>query len=223
MIETVDEQAQHEIDAGLAGEEEKVDIVGRGANHGEFAIGLVGTGVTFWYLLVFVFVVAALVGLFGCVIIGWKAGAGISGTVPHSKSINYALSVLPMFILIGFITYHGGLTCALFRAARNWFGWFRWSCRSECFCYRGLCSGFWASLATAAVFSRVAIPHMLENGYDRRLAASIVAAEIFISFVDPPSAILVIYAIIVEEVGWNPDISRIYSRCCLNTKFMLHL
>lgn len=29
-IETVDEQAQHEIDAGLAGEEEKVDIVGRG-------------------------------------------------------------------------------------------------------------------------------------------------------------------------------------------------
>ena len=31
MIETVDEQAQHEIDAGLAGEEEKVDITGRGA------------------------------------------------------------------------------------------------------------------------------------------------------------------------------------------------
>ena len=28
-IETVDEQAQHEIDAGLAGEDEKVDIVGR--------------------------------------------------------------------------------------------------------------------------------------------------------------------------------------------------
>ena len=79
----------------------------------EFAIGLVGTGALL--LLVFagvrVFVVAALVGLFGCVaIIGWKAGAGISGTVPHSKSINYALSVLPMFILIGFIAYHGGLT-----------------------------------------------------------------------------------------------------------------
>ncbi len=30
IIETVDEQAQHEIDAGLAGETEKVDIVGRG-------------------------------------------------------------------------------------------------------------------------------------------------------------------------------------------------
>jgi len=34
-IETVDEQAQHEIDAGLAGEEEKVDLLNRdkeGAN-----------------------------------------------------------------------------------------------------------------------------------------------------------------------------------------------
>lgn len=30
-VETVDEQAQHEIDAGLAGEDEKVDIVGRNA------------------------------------------------------------------------------------------------------------------------------------------------------------------------------------------------
>jgi hypothetical protein len=29
LIETVDEQAQHEIDAGLAGEEEKVDLLHR--------------------------------------------------------------------------------------------------------------------------------------------------------------------------------------------------
>ena len=45
----------------------------------EFAIGLIGTSALL--LLVFagvrVFVVAALVGLLGCVaIIGWKAGAG---------------------------------------------------------------------------------------------------------------------------------------------------
>ena len=71
-----------------------------------------------------VYIVAALVGMFGVVaIIGWHSGAAISGTVPHSKSVNYALSVLPMFILIGFIAYHAGLTHALFRAARAWVGW----------------------------------------------------------------------------------------------------
>ena len=115
----------------------------------EFAIGLIGTSALL--ILVFagvrVFVVAAIVGLLGCVaIIGWKAGAGISGTVPHSKSINYALSVLPMFILIGFIAYHGGLTHALFRAARNWFG----CC--ECFCDSGVCCGVWCQYCNCCCF-----------------------------------------------------------------------
>ena len=65
-----------------------------------------------------------MVGLFGTVhIIGWDAGAGLIGTIPHSKAINYVLSVLPMFILIGFIAYHAGLTHALFNAARAWVGW----------------------------------------------------------------------------------------------------
>ena len=82
----------------------------------EFEIGLVGTGALL--LMVFagvrIYVVAAIVGVIGVVyIIGWNAGAGIGGTVRHSKSVNYALSVLPMFILIGFIAYHAGLTHAL--------------------------------------------------------------------------------------------------------------
>nr|MCS5607260.1 TRAP transporter large permease [Alphaproteobacteria bacterium] len=50
-----------------------------------------------------------------------------------------------------------------------------------------------------AVFSRVAIPHMLDAGYDRRLAAGVVAAGGTLASLIPPSAILVIYAIIVEE------------------------
>ena len=121
----------------------------------EFAIGLIGTSALL--ILVFagvrVFVVAAIVGLLGCVaIIGWKAGAGISGTVPHSKSINYALSVLPMFILIGFIAYHGGLTHALFRAARNWFGWVPGGLAvASVFATAGFAAVSGASTATAAV------------------------------------------------------------------------
>jgi tripartite ATP-independent transporter DctM subunit len=56
-----------------------------------------------------------------------------------------------------------------------------------------------ASTATAAVFSRVAIPEMLKNGYDTKLAAGVVAAGGTLASLIPPSAILVIYAIIVEE------------------------
>jgi len=169
----------------------------------EFAIGLIGTGALLVMVLagVRVYIVAALVGMLGvAAIIGWHSGAAISGTVPHSKSVNYALSVLPMFILIGFIAYHAGLTHALFRAARAWFGWVPGGLAvASVFATAGFAAVSGASTATAAVFSRVAIPHMLDNGYDPRLAAGVVAAGGTLASLIPPSAILVLYAIIVEE------------------------
>ena len=169
----------------------------------DFTIGLVYTG--FLLVMVFggvrVFAAAAMVGLFGTIhIIGWDAGAGLIGTIPHSKAINYVLSVLPMFILIGFIAYHAGLTHALFNAARAWVGWVPGGLAvASVFATAGFAAVSGASTATAAVFSRVAIPHMLEHGYDRRLAAGVVAAGGTLASLIPPSAILVIYAIIVEE------------------------
>ena len=148
-----------------------------------------------------VYAAAALTGLIGCVaILGWDAGAGIVGTIPHSKAVNYALSVLPMFILIGFVAYHAGLTHALFEAAKAWFGWVPGGLAvATVFATAGFAAVSGASTATAAVFTRVAIPHMLENGYDRRLAAGVVAAGGTLASLIPPSAILVVYALIVEQ------------------------
>ncbi len=169
----------------------------------ELAIGIYGT--IGMLLMVFVgvrvYAAAAIAGLFGCVaILGWDAGAGIVGTIPHSKAVNYALSVLPMFILIGFIAYHAGLTHALFFAARAWFGWVPGGLAvATVFATAGFAAVSGASTATAAVFSRVAIPHMLNNGYSPKLSAGVVAAGGTLASLIPPSAILVIYAIIVEQ------------------------
>src|SRR5690606_18147047 len=55
-----------------------------------------------------------------------------------------------------------------------------------------------ASTATAAVFSRVAIPEMLRAGYAKHLAAGAVAVGGTLAALIPPSALMVIYAIIVE-------------------------
>lgn len=169
----------------------------------EFQIGVLWTSglLVMVFLGVRVFAAAAIVGLLGTVhIIGWDAGAGIVGTVPHSKAVNYALSVLPMFILIGFIAYHAGLTHALFEAAKAWFGWVPGGLAvASVFATAGFAAVSGASTATAAVFSRVAIPTMLENNYSPKLAAGVVAAGGTLASLIPPSAILVIYAIIVEE------------------------
>lgn len=124
----------------------------------------------------------------------------LSGQVPHSKSTTYALSLIPTFILIGYLAYYAGLTKYLFEAAKRWVGWVPGGLGvATVFSTAGFAAVSGASVATSAVFARIAIPEMLEAGYDKRFAAGVVAAGGTLASLIPPSAILVIYAIIVEQ------------------------
>lgn len=167
-----------------------------------FTLGLVGC-VALLVLVVVgvrVYLAAALVGLLGCVaIIGWAPGAGLVGTIPHSKSVNYTLSVLPMFILIGYLAFYAGMTQSLFEAAKAWMGWMPGGLAiATVFAVAAFSAVSGASTAAAAVFARVAIPEMLKANYDKRLASGVVAAGGTLDALIPPSAIMVVYAIIVE-------------------------
>ncbi|MEM7742969.1 MAG: TRAP transporter large permease [Pseudomonadota bacterium] len=157
-----------------------------------FGMALLGVRVAF---------AAAIAGFIGMVeLIGFRPGASQVGSIPYAKTSLYALSVLPPFILIGFLAFHAGMTTKLFDAARKWIGWVPGGLAvATVFAQAGFAAVSGASTATAAVFSRVAIPEMLSNGYDKKLAAGVVAAGGTLATLIPPSAILVIYALIVEE------------------------
>ena len=157
---------------------------------------------------------AALAGLVGLVWIFWSkkgydagefgwaltVAAKTAGQVPHSKVSSQALSLIPTFILIGYLAYYAGLTRALFEAAKRWIAWVPGGLAvSTVFATAGFAAVSGASVATAAVFARIAIPEMLKIGYDKRFAAGVVAAGGTLASLIPPSAILVIYAIIVEQ------------------------
>ncbi len=157
---------------------------------------------------------AALTGLLGLIWIFWaKKGydpaqftwaltiaAKTAGQVPHSKVASQVLSLIPTFILIGYLAYYAGLTQALFDAAKKWVGWLPGGLAvSTVFATAGFAAVSGASVATSAVFARIAIPEMLKVGYDKRFAAGVVAAGGTLASLIPPSAILVIYAIIVEQ------------------------
>jgi len=157
---------------------------------------------------------AALAGVIGLVWIFWakKGYAGdqflwaltvavkTAGQVPHSKVASQALSLIPTFILIGYLAYYAGLTKALFEAAKRWVGWLPGGLGvSTVFATAGFAAVSGASVATSAVFARIAIPEMLKIGYDKRFAAGVVASAGTLASLIPPSAILVIYAIIVEQ------------------------
>ncbi len=157
---------------------------------------------------------AGLAGLIGLVWIFWnkydydpdRFGKALTiavktaGQVPHSKVSSQALSLIPTFILIGYLAYYAGLTKALFEAAKRWLAWVPGGLAvSTVFATAGFAAVSGASVATSAVFARIAIPEMLAIGYDKRFAAGVVAAGGTLASLIPPSAILVIYAIIVEQ------------------------
>ncbi|MEP4979278.1 TRAP transporter large permease [Ascidiaceihabitans sp.] len=124
----------------------------------------------------------------------------IAGQVPHSKVSAQVLSLIPVFIMIGYMAYHARLTTAVFEAAKRWIAWVPGGLAvSTVFATAGFAAVSGASVATAAVFARIAIPEMLKIGYNKQFAAGVVAAGGTLASLIPPSAILVIYAIIVEQ------------------------
>lgn len=133
----------------------------------------------------------------------WKSveiSVKVAGQVPHSKVSANTLSLIPTFILIGYLAYYAGLTRALFEAAKRWIAWVPGGLAvSTVFATAGFAAVSGASVATAAVFARIAIPEMLKIGYNKQFAAGVVAAGGTLASLIPPSAILVIYAIIVEQ------------------------
>lgn len=175
------------------------------------SIGLWVTGFMLFFVLIGVRVAfaAAMAGFLGLLWIfsakyGFDKGLLIAikmaGTIPHSKVSTLALSLIPTFILIGFLAYHAGLTRSLFEAAKRWVGWLPGGMGvATVFSTAGFAAVSGASVATSAVFARIAIPEMLKLGYDKRFAAGVVAAGGTLASLIPPSAILVIYAIIVEQ------------------------
>ena len=124
----------------------------------------------------------------------------VAGLTPHSKVSAHVLSLIPVFILIGYLAYYANLTSALFEAAKRWIAWVPGGLAvSTVFATAGFAAVSGASVATAAVFARIAIPEMLKIGYNKQFAAGVVAAGGTLASLIPPSAILVIYAIIVEQ------------------------
>ncbi|SDI33458.1 TRAP transporter large permease [Aliiruegeria lutimaris] len=179
-------------------------------------IGLIVTGLLLFLVVIGTRVAfaAAIAGVTGLVWIFWAkkgydpsqfmwaltVGAKTAGQVPHSKVASQALSLIPTFILIGYLAYYAGLTKALFTAAKRWVGWLPGGLGvATVFATAGFAAVSGASVATSAVFARIAIPEMLAVGYDKRFAAGVVAAAGTLASLIPPSAILVIYAIIVEQ------------------------
>jgi len=113
---------------------------------------------------------------------------------------SYNLTVIPLFILMGQISFHAGISTRLFNVAYKFIG--HWP-GGMAIATIGACTGFSAicgsTNATAATMAAVTLPEMRKYGYQDSLAAGVVAAGGSLGILIPPSVIFIIYGIMTEQ------------------------
>jgi C4-dicarboxylate transporter DctM subunit len=137
----------------------------------------------------------------GFVMIIWFVGLGpalgVVTEVTFSMCSMYALSVCPLFILMGYLIFHAGFGRDLFATAQKWLGRLPGGLAVAT---TGACAFFGASsgssLAAVALFGRVAAPEMEALGYDQGLTYGCVAASSTLAALIPPSIPMIVYAVL---------------------------
>lgn len=112
----------------------------------------------------------------------------------------YALSAVPLFLLMGHVAAKAGITQDIYRATRAWLGHLKGSvviATTVAAVAFAACSG--STTSSTAVFGRVAIPEMLSLKVNRKLAAGCVATVGTLAGMIPPSINLIVYGIIARE------------------------
>ena len=180
-----------------------------------FAMGIVGF-CGFWYVVTFNAAVTMV-------------GADIWGT--FSK---YGLTVVPLFIFLGYIAFNSGIAERLYNTAYKWFGHWRGGLAIATIgadeLFAAICG---SNTATAATMGTVALPQMKKYNYDKRLSSGTVVTGGTLGTVMPPSVVLIIIGLQTEQSiiklflgGILPAILlgilfvlTIYVLCRINPKF----
>jgi len=160
------------------------------------------------FLLVLVFAgvdLAVAMGILSFIGIWWieenfKIPLRLIGSSAYKAVMEYSLSVVPMFILMAmFATLSGaaddaydGLNILLAKVR----GGLAIATVLANAIFAAICG---VSIASAAVFSKVSLPQMERYGYDRRFALGTVAGSSILGMLIPPSILMVVYGVLVDE------------------------
>lgn len=167
----------------------------------------------------------AVVGFVGFAhLAGWQSALAILGSYPFDYSANYALSIIPLFILMGQFAYYSGMSRDMFYSAHQWRGHLPGGLGMATIAG---CAGFAAvsgsSLATSATMGTVALPEMLKYKYHHRLAAGSIAAGGTLGILIPPSTGFVVYGLITEQSIGKLFLAGILPGLLLTVLFMVSI
>jgi C4-dicarboxylate transporter, DctM subunit len=166
-------------------------------------IGLIGIAVL---LLLFVTGIELAIAM---LVIGFVGFGYVISFGPASNMVakdifdcfeSYTLTVVPLFVLMGQLSYNTGIASRLYDTAHRFLGHIRgglgMATVAGCTVFGAICG---SASATAATFAAVSVPEMDRFGYSRRFSAGLVAISGTLGIMIPPSVPMIIYGIITQQ------------------------
>ena len=182
-------------------------------------------------LILFVLLAASLPVAFSMAVVGFAGFATIVNTRAAASMItvdlyetfaSYSLTVIPLFVLMGQIAFHAGISRRLYDAAYHWLGHLPGglaiSTIGACTAFGAICG---SGPATAATMASVALPEMKRYNYSSTLSCGSVAAGGGLGMLIPPSVVFIVYAILTEQSIGTLFIAGIVPGLLIATLFCL--
>ena len=138
-------------------------------------------------------------------------------TIAHAVFAN-----IPLFALMGIIASEIGLGADVYKIADQIFRRVRGGLGMATVAANALFASITgSSIASASVFTRIAVPEMLKFGYTRQFSVGVVAGSSVLGMLIPPSSMLIIYAIVAEQSVGQMFIAGFIPGILLATAFVL--
>ncbi len=169
----------------------------------EVTIGLIGLSLVLIFFLTGIELafVMTLVGFVGFSYLrSWNAGLNLLAKDYFDVFSSYGFTVIPLFLLMGQISFNAGIAKRLYDASYKFVGHIPGGLAMATVvgatAFKAICG---SSSATAATFAVVAVPEMDRYNYNRKLSTGIVATVGTLGVLLPPSVTLIVFGIITEQ------------------------
>jgi C4-dicarboxylate transporter DctM subunit len=146
--------------------------------------------------------VALIVTSFICVWLIKSPGiaARFAAAAANDAIRDHLFGVVPLFVLMGMLVSVSGVG----RDTFDVFGWLLRRVRGGLGVATVAANAVFAaitgiSIASASVFTKVAVPEMIRHGYTPRFAVGVVAGSSVLGMLIPPSLLMIIYGVLAEE------------------------
>ena len=121
------------------------------------------------------------------------------GSTFSSAIASYEFAVVPLFVIMGLLLEKADVARDAFQVCSALLRNIRGALGIATVAGNALFAAVTGtSIASASVFSRIAVPPMIENGYTKRFSVGVVAGSSVLGMLIPPSILMIIYGLIAE-------------------------